>query len=54
MLSICDNKKIFLFKHFMKLKKIRLDNLVAIIDVNRLGQSEVTPVGHDLRLIWTE
>jgi transketolase len=25
-----------------------LDNLVAIIDVNRLGQSEATMIGHDL------
>ena len=26
----------------------KLDNLVAIIDVNRLGQSEATPLGHDM------
>lgn len=25
----------------------QLDNLVAIIDVNRLGQSEAAPLGHD-------
>lgn len=25
----------------------RLDNLVAIVDVNRLGQSEATPLQHD-------
>ena len=26
----------------------RLDNLVAIIDVNRLGQSEETSLGHNI------
>ena len=26
----------------------KLDNLVAIIDVNRLGQSQATPLGHDV------
>ncbi|XP_044856533.1 transketolase-like protein 2 [Mauremys mutica] len=26
----------------------RLDNLVAIVDVNRLGQSEAAPLGHDM------
>jgi transketolase len=26
----------------------RLNNLVAIVDVNRLGQSQATPLGHDL------
>ena len=26
----------------------KLDNLVAIIDVNRLGQSEATAFGHDM------
>uniref|UniRef100_A0A8C6YFK2 Transketolase N-terminal domain-containing protein n=1 Tax=Naja naja TaxID=35670 RepID=A0A8C6YFK2_NAJNA len=26
----------------------QLDNLVAIIDVNRLGQSEAAPLGHDI------
>uniref|UniRef100_A0A8C3SJL4 transketolase n=1 Tax=Chelydra serpentina TaxID=8475 RepID=A0A8C3SJL4_CHESE len=26
----------------------RLDNLVAIMDVNRLGQSEAAPLGHDM------
>lgn len=25
----------------------KLDNLVAIFDINRLGQSEVTSLGHD-------
>uniref|UniRef100_A0A8C4YI90 transketolase n=1 Tax=Gopherus evgoodei TaxID=1825980 RepID=A0A8C4YI90_9SAUR len=29
----------------------RLDNLVAIVDVNRLGQSEVAPLGHDMD-VW--
>lgn len=26
----------------------KLDNLVAIFDVNRLGQSEATPLGHQM------
>lgn len=26
----------------------KLDNLVAIMDVNRLGQSEAAPLGHDV------
>jgi transketolase len=26
----------------------KLDNLVAIFDINRLGQSDPTPLGHDL------
>jgi transketolase len=28
----------------------KLNNLIAIIDVNRLGQSQATPFGHDLEL----
>lgn len=28
----------------------KLDNLVAIFDVNRLGQSEATSLGHDLEV----
>ena len=28
--------------------KYNLDNLVAIFDVNRLGQSEATSIGHDM------
>lgn len=28
----------------------RLSNLVAVVDVNRLGQSEATPFGHDLNV----
>lgn len=30
--------------------KNHLDNLVAIFDINRLGQSEETAFGHDLEL----
>lgn len=26
----------------------KLDNLVAILDINRLGQSEPTPLQHDV------
>ena len=33
--------------HFASLYK--LDNLVLIIDINRLGQSEATSLGHDIQ-----
>ena len=26
----------------------KLDNLVAVFDINRLGQSDPTPLGHDM------
>ena len=34
--------------NFAALKQ--LDNLVAIFDVNRLGQSQEAPLGHDLKI----
>lgn len=48
LLLVTTSNHINLSISFLTFLQLRLNNLVAIIDVNRLGQSQETSLGHDI------